>query len=331
MLMNGYQIINSFFDKAFEKYPNLLAFGEDVGQIGDVNQGLAGLQKKYGEERIFDTGIREWTIIGQGLGCAMRGLRPIAEIQYLDYLVYALPIITDDLATLRYRSKNLQQAPLIIRTRGHRLEGIWHTGSPVGMLINSARGIYILTPRNMVQAAGMYNTMLQSGDPAIIIECLNGYRLKEECPENIGEYTVPLGLPEIIRQGSDLTLVTYGSCVRIAMQACALADDFGISVELIDLQTLIPFDLEKVVLASLRKTNRVIFLDEDHPGGATAYVQHKVLEEQKGFKYLDMPPRTLTAKDHRTPYGSDGDYYAKPQPDDVFEAIYEMVKETKFR
>ncbi len=328
-LINGYQVINRFFDHALAKYPNLIAFGEDVGFIGDVNQGMAGMQKKYGEERVFDTGIREWTIIGQGLGCAMRGLRPIAEIQYIDYLVYALPVITDDLATLRYRSINQQQAPLIIRTRGHRLEGIWHTGSPMGMLVNAAKGIYILTPRNMVQAAGMYNTMLQSNDPAIVIECLNGYRLKEPCPANIGTYTVPIGLPEILQDGKDATLVTYGSCVRIAMQALAMVEELGISVELIDAQTLIPFDLEKVILSSLKRTNKIIFLDEDHPGGATAYMKYMVLEKHGGYRYLDLPPVCVTAKDHRTPYGSDGDYYAKPQAADVATAIYELVFEKK--
>lgn len=328
--LNGFQVINRFFDAAFKKFPNAIAFGEDLGHIGDVNQGFAGLQKKYGEERIFDTGIREWSIIGQGLGCAMRGLRPIAEIQYIDYLVYALPVVADDLATLRYRSRNLQQAPLIIRTRGHRLEGIWHTGSPMGMLINAAKGIYILTPRNLVQAAGMYHTMLLSNDPAIVVECLNGYRLKEVCPENIGDYTVPLGMPEILQEGHDVTLVTYGSCVRIAMQAVNVASELGISVELIDVQTLIPFDLERIILASLKKTNRILFLDEDHPGGCTAYMTQKVIEEHGGYRHLDMPPVTLTAKDHRTPYGSDGDYYAKPQADDVVLALYELVFETKF-
>lgn len=330
-MVNGYQVLNTYFDRAFEKYPELIAFGEDVGQIGDVNQGMAGMQKKHGAARVFDTGIREWTIIGQGLGCAMRGLRPIAEIQYLDYLVYAMPVITDDLATLRYRSNNQQKAPMIIRTRGHRLEGIWHTGSPISLLLSSMRGIYILTPRNMVQAAGMYATMMRSDDPAIMIECLNGYRLKEKLPDNIGEYTVPLGRPEVIHEGNDVTLVTYGSCVRVAAHGVKLAMDFGISVELIDAQTLIPFDLEFIILESLKKTNKIIFLDEDVPGGTTAYMMQKVLEEQGGYQYLDGMPRTISAKDHRTPYGSDGDYYAKPQAEDVFEAIYEVVLERPFQ
>jgi len=325
----GYQIINTFFEKAFEARDNLVAFGEDVGKIGDVNQGMAGLQAKYGEERVFDTGIREWTILGQGAGMAMRGLRPIAEIQYLDYLAYALPFLTDDVATLRYRSNGLQQVPLIVRTRGHRLEGIWHTGSPLGMMIHSLRGIHILTPRNMVQAAGMYNTLLQGDDPGIVIECLNGYRLKEKLPINMGTYTVPLGIPEILQEGDHLTLVTYGSCVRYAMQAVLLAKDFGISVEVIDVQTLLPFDSERIIVNSLRKTNKILFLDEDVPGGATSYMMQQVLEVQDGFKYLDSKPFTLTAKEHRTPYGNDGDYYAKPQTEDIVEMIYQIVFETK--
>ena len=281
--MPGYQVINEFFDVAFSKYPGLLAFGEDVGKIGDVNQGMAGLQDKYGEERVFDAGIREWTIMGQGAGLAMRGLQPIAEIQYLDYLAYALPILTDDVATLRYRSNGLQQAPMIIRTRGHRLEGIWHTGSPLGMMINSLRGMHILTPRNMVQAAGMYNTLLQGNDPGIIIECLNGYRLKERLPSNMGEYTVPLGIPEVLIEGDHITIVTYGSCVRYAMAAALKLKDFGISVELIDVQSLLPFDLERIIVNSLRKTNKVLFLDEDVPGGASAYMMQQVLENQNGY------------------------------------------------
>lgn len=328
--LNGYQIINTFFDRAMAKYPNLIAFGEDVGKIGDVNQGLSGLQKKYGSHRIFDTGIREWTILGQGMGCAMRGLKPIAEIQYLDYLVYALPLLTDDVSSLRYRSNNQQQAPMIVRTRGHRLEGIWHTGSPMGMILHSLRGIYILTPRNMVQAAGLYNTMLQSDDPAILIECLNGYRLKEKLPDNIGEYTIPLGVPEVLSQGKDVTIVTYGSCVRVALQALTYLRDFGIEAEIIDVQTLIPFDLEGIIINSLKKTNKVLFLDEDVPGGASAYMMQKVLEEMDGFHYLDAKPITLTAKEHRTPYGSDGDYYAKPQTEDVVKVIYELVFETEY-
>ena len=325
----GYQIINTFFDHAFAAHEGLMAFGEDVGKIGDVNQGMAGLQEKYGEERIFDAGIREWSIVGQGVGMAMRGLRPIAEIQYLDYLVYALPLLTDDVATLRFRSKGQQQVPLIVRTRGHRLEGIWHTGSPLGMMINALRGIHILTPRNMVQAAGMYNTLLQGNDPAIVIECLNGYRLKEKLPANIGTYTVPIGIPEILTQGDHLTIVTYGSCVRYALQAVKKASEFGISVELIDVQTLLPFDLERIIISSIRKTSKVLFLDEDVPGGATSFMMHQVLEVQDGFKYLDAKPFTLTAKEHRTPYGNDGDYYSKPQMEDILELIYEIVFEMK--
>lgn len=326
-LINGYQVLNACFDKALERYPNLLAFGEDVGQIGDVNQGFAGLQKKYGEQRVFDTGIREWTIMGQAIGMAMRGLRPIAEIQYLDYLIYGLEPLSDDLATLRYRTNGLQHAPAIIRTRGHRLEGIWHAGSPIGMLLGALRGIYLLVPRDMTQAAGFYNTMLQSDDPALIIECLNGYRLKERLPDNVGEFTVPLGLPEILEEGSDVTLVTYGSCVRIAQEALPLLEARGISVELIDVQTLLPFDLEGVILSSLKKTNRIVFLDEDVPGGGTAYMLQKVLEEQGGYRYLDSPPLTISAHAHRPPYGSDGDYFSKPNAEDVCMRIYDLMRE----
>ncbi len=324
---NGYQILNAFFDQAMKDHPNLFAFGEDVGHIGDVNQGFAGLQEKYGQHRIFDTGIREWTIMGQAIGMAMRGLRPIAEIQYLDYLIYGLQPLTDDLATLRYRSNGTQQAPAIIRTRGHRLEGIWHSGSPLGMILNALRGMYVLVPRNMTQAAGFYNTMLHSDDPALIIECLNGYRLKEPMPSNLGEYTVPLGVPEVLKEGKDLTLVTYGSCVRVAQAALPLLEQHGISIELIDVQTLLPFDLEKRIVESLKKTNRILFLDEDVPGGATAYMMQEVLEKQNGYRYLDSPPVTLTAKAHRPPYGSDGDYFTKPNPEDVFEAVYKIIYE----
>lgn len=328
-LKNGFEIINTFFDKKFEENPLLVAFGEDVGQIGDVNQGFAGLQKKYGEDRIFDTGIREWSIMGQAIGLAARGLRPIAEIQYLDYLIYGLEPLSDDLATLRWRSAGLQAAPAIIRTRGHRLEGIWHAGSPLGMILNSLRGMCILTPRNMVQAAGLYNTMLQSDDPALMIECLNGYRLKEDMPTNLGDYTVPLGVPEVLIEGADVTLITYGSCVRVAQQGVDLLKPTGIKVELIDVQTLLPFDLEHRIVESLKKTNRIIFMDEDVPGGASAFMMQKVLEEQNGYRYLDSAPVTLTAKDHRTPYGSDGDYFTKPNPEDVFEAVYKLVYEAE--
>lgn len=324
--LNGYQIINTFFDKIFEKHPNTIAFGEDVGQIGDVNQGFAGLQEKYGKHRVFDTGIREWSIMGMAIGSAMRGLKPIAEIQYLDYLLYGLSPLSDDLATLRYRSNGIQKAPAIIRTRGHRLEGVWHAGSPLGMMINSLRGMYILTPRNMVQAAGMYNTMLQSEDPAILIECLNGYRLKEQLPDNIGEFTVPLGVPEILTEGTDVTIITYGSCVREAQKALPSLNQAGVSVELIDVQTLLPFDLEKSIVESLKKTNKIIFLDEDMPGGATAFMMKEVLESQGGYKYLDEAPVTVTAWEHRPPFGSDGDYFTKPGPEDIFDAVMKMMR-----
>ncbi|TAK38594.1 MAG: transketolase [Saprospiraceae bacterium] len=324
---NGYEVLNMFFDKAFENHNNLFAFGEDVGKIGGVNQSLMGMQDKYGKERVFDTGIREWSIIGQAIGMAMRGLRPIAEIQYLDYLVFGIEPLTDDLATLRYRSNNLQQAPAIIRTRGHRLEGIWHSGSPMGMILNSIRGMYLLVPRNFVQAAGMYNTMLHSDDPALIIECLNGYRLKERVPDNIGEYTVPLGIPEILAEGTDVTLVTYGSCVRIAAEGIRQLSAHGISVELIDVQTLLPFDLEHRIVSSLAKTNRIVFMDEDVPGGASAFMMREVLEVQGGYKYLDSSPVTITSKDHRPPFGSDGDYFTKPNSEDVFEAIFDLIQE----
>lgn len=327
-LKNGYEIINKFFDKSLENNENIYAFGEDVGFIGDVNQGFAGLQDKYGASRVFDTGIREWTIMGQAIGMAIRGLRPIAEIQYLDYLIYGLEPLSDDLSTIRWRSNGIQQAPAIIRTRGHRLEGIWHAGSPMGMMINALRGMYLCVPRNMVQAAGMYQTLLMSDDPAVVVECLNGYRLKERLPDNIGEYTVPLGMPEVLEEGTDVTLVTYGSCIRVAQQGIELLKKKGISVELIDVQTLLPFDLEHRIVDSLKKTNRVVFMDEDVPGGATAYIMQEVLEKQGGYKFLDSNPITMTAKAHRPPYGSDGDYFSKPNPEDVFEVIYKMVYES---
>ena len=326
---NGFEIINAFFDKALEKYPTVYAFGEDVGKIGDVNQGFAGMQEKYGEDRVFDVGIREWTIMGQAIGMAARGLRPIAEIQYLDYLAYGLEPLNDDLATLRYRSNGNAKAPAIIRTRGHRLEGIWHSGSPMGMILNAIRGMYLLVPRNFTQAAGMYNTMLQSDDPAIVVECLNGYRLKEKMPSNMGEYTVPLGVPEVLQEGTDLTLVTYGSCVRIAQAGIQLLEKLGISVELIDVQTLLPFDLEHRIVESLKKTNRIVFLDEDVPGGASAYMLQEVLEIQNGYRYLDSAPKTLTAKAHRTPYGDDGNYFAKPNAEDVFDTVLAILKEVE--
>ena len=325
--INGSQVLNKCFDEALERMPTLFAFGEDVGQIGDVNQGFAGLQQKYGVERVFDAGIREWTIMGQAIGMSMRGLRPIAEIQYLDYLIYGLEPLTDDLATLRYRSNGIQQAPAIIRTRGHRLEGIWHAGSPIGMLINALQGMYICVPRNMTQAAGFYNGLLKSDDPALVIECLNGYRLKEKLPDNIGEFTVPLGVPEILATGTDVTILTYGSCIRVAQKGIELLNKKGISVELIDAQTLIPFDLEHMIVESLKKTSKIIFMDEDIPGGATAFMMREVLEKQNGYQYLDAAPKTLTAHAHRTPFGSDGDYFTKPHPEDVFDAVYEMMHE----
>ncbi len=325
--LNGFEILNTAFDKMFDKYPNVVAFGEDVGKIGDVNQGFSDLQNKFGEERIFDTGIREATIMGQGIGLALRGLRPIAEIQYLDYLIYGLQPLVDDLTTLQYRTKGNQKAPMIVRTRGHRLEGIWHTGSPMGMIVNSLRGMYVCVPRNMVQAAGMYNTLMQSDEPALVIECLNGYRLKERLPDNVDEFTVPLGMPEVLLEGDDVTLVTYGSCVRVAEDAISLLKNVGISVELIDVQTLIPFDINSSIIESIKKTNRVVFLDEDVSGGASAYMFQKVFEGQSAFRWLDSEPRTITAKDHRSAYGSDGDYFSKPNAEQIFEVIYGMMHE----
>jgi pyruvate/2-oxoglutarate/acetoin dehydrogenase E1 component/TPP-dependent pyruvate/acetoin dehydrogenase alpha subunit len=325
--LNGFEILNVAFENLFNKYPNLVAFGEDVGKIGDVNQGFSGIQEKFGEERIFDTGIREATIMGQGIGLALRGLRPIAEIQYLDYLIYGLQTLVDDLTCLQYRTKGNQKAPMIVRTRGHRLEGVWHTGSPMGMIISSLRGMYVCVPRNMVQAAGMYNTLLQSDEPALVIECLNGYRLKERLPENIDAFSVPLGVPEVLHEGDDVTLVTYGSCVRVAEEAMELLKNVGISVELIDVQTLIPFDVHKSIIESVKKTNRVVFLDEDVSGGASAYMFQQVFEGQGAYRWLDAEPKTITAKDHRTAYGSDGDYFSKPNAEQIFEVIYGMMNE----
>ncbi|MCF8284786.1 MAG: transketolase [Sphingobacteriales bacterium] len=322
--LDGREIVQACFDAAFERDPRIVAFGEDVGKIGDVNQGFAGLQEKYGEIRISDTGIREATIIGQGIGLAMRGLRPIAEIQYLDYLLYGLQMLSDDLASLSYRTKAGQKAPLIIRTRGHRLEGIWHSGSPIGMIIHALRGIHILVPRNMTQASGFYNTLLKSDEPALVIECLNGYRLKEALPDNIGEFTLPLGIPETLVEGTDITIVTYGSCCRIAQEAVVELSEMGISAELIDVQSLLPFDIHHHIVDSLKKTNKVLFFDEDVPGGATSYMMQQVLEEQKGYYHLDAAPRTLTAKPHRPAYGTDGDYFSKPSVDDVVEMVLEM-------
>lgn len=325
--MNGYEILNKYFDQLFTRRNDVLAFGEDLGFIGDVNQGFAGLQAKHGARRIFDTGIRELTIMGQGIGLALRGLRPIAEIQYLDYLLYGLQTLSDDLATLHYRSGGRQAAPLIIRTRGHRLEGIWHSGSPLGMIINSLRGIHICVPRNMVQAAGMYNTLLQSNEPGLVIECLNGYRLKENLPTNLSEFTVPLGVPEIVRQGEDITIVSYGSMLRIIEDAANHLALLGISCEVIDVQTLLPFDRNHIILGSLKKTNRIIFIDEDVPGGAAAFMFNKVMEEQGGYRYLDVAPRTLTGTDHRPAYGSDGDYFSKPNAEDIIRVISAMMNE----
>lgn len=325
--VNGFQILNACFDQALERIPELVAFGEDVGHIGDVNQGFMNLQQKYGEHRVFDTGIREWTIMGQGIGMAMRGLRPIAEIQYLDYLLYGLEPLSDDLATLRYRCNGQQVAPLIVRTRGHRLEGVWHTGSPIGMILHALRGMYVCVPRNMTQAAGMYNTLLQADEPALVIECLNGYRLKERLPENIGTFTVPLGVPDVLRVGTDVTLVTYGSCVRIAQEAVEQLEAAGISVELIDVQTLLPFDREHRIVGSLRKTNRLAILDEDVPGGASAFMLQQVLEVQGGYRWLDAPPITIVAAENRAPFGSEGDYFTKPSAEDIFERIFALVQE----
>ncbi|MFD0998347.1 thiamine pyrophosphate-dependent enzyme [Ohtaekwangia kribbensis] len=326
-IVDGREVLQACFDDALTRDPLVIAFGEDVGKIGDVNQGFAGLQAKHGELRVTDTGIRECTIIGQGIGAALRGLRPIAEMQYLDYLIYALPTLSDDLACLQYRTKGGQKAPLIIRTRGHRLEGVWHAGSQIGMMLQSLRGIYILTPRNMTQAAGFYNTMLKSDDAAIIVECLNGYRLKERIPDNIGTFNVPLGVPEVLKEGSDVTIVTYGSMCRVVMEAAEDLEQFGISCEVIDVQTLLPFDIHHRIVESIKKTNRVIFADEDVPGGATSYMMQQVLEVQNAYQYLDSKPVTITAKEHRPAYASDGDYFTKPNPEDVFETVYTLMHE----
>lgn len=325
--INGFEVINRFFDLALERIPELYVFGEDVGKIGGVNQGMAGLQDKYGEHRIFDTGIREWTIVGQAIGMAMRGLRPVAEIQYLDYLLYAFSPLSDDAATLRWRSNGLQQAPLIIRTRGHRLEGIWHSGSPMSVLLGGLRGIHICVPRNMVQAIGMYNTLLQSDDPGLVIECLNGYRLKENLPENLDTFAVPLGVPETIREGTNVTIVTYGSCVRLVADAAAILANMDIEVEIIDVQTLWPFDLEHRISASLRKTNRLLVVDEDVPGGAAAYITQHIMEDQSAYFQLDAQPCTLTGTAYRPPYGDDGNYISKPNVEDIVEKVMEMIVE----
>jgi pyruvate/2-oxoglutarate/acetoin dehydrogenase E1 component/TPP-dependent pyruvate/acetoin dehydrogenase alpha subunit len=325
--INGYEVLNKYFDELFTHNPKVIAFGEDLGFIGDVNQGFSGLQVKHGEERIFDTGIRELTIMGQAIGLALRGLRPIAEIQYLDYLLYGLQPLSDDVATTHYRTKGGQSCPVIIRTRGHRLEGIWHSGSPMGMVINALRGMYVCVPRNMVQAVGMYNTLLRSNDPAIVIECLNGYRLKEKLPTNIKDFTVPLGKPEILKEGDDITIVSYGSTLRIIDEAVKALEAQGVSCEVIDVQTLLPFDTDHTILASLKKTNRIVFIDEDVPGGAAAYMFNKVMEEQGGYKHLDVAPRTITGKAHRPSYGSDGDYFSKPNAEEIEAVIKEMMGE----
>lgn len=327
-MVDGREVLNACFDANFARDLRIHAFGEDLGHIGDVNQGFAGMQAKYGLTRVADTGIREMTIIGQGIGLALRGLRPIAEIQYLDYIIYALNVLSDDLACLSYRTKGGQKAPLIIRTRGHRLEGIWHSGSPMGMLLNSLRGIHICVPRNMVQAAGMYNTLLRADEPALVIENLNGYRLKEKLPLNVGEFTVPLGQAEIVRVGSDITIVSYGSTLRLVLEAAEELQKMGIDAEVVDPQTLLPFDEERLCVQSLAKTNKLLVVDEDVPGGGSAFILQQIVEVQKGYYYLDAQPRTLSAKAHRPPYGSDGDYFTKPSVDDIIEKVYEMFYES---
>jgi pyruvate/2-oxoglutarate/acetoin dehydrogenase E1 component/TPP-dependent pyruvate/acetoin dehydrogenase alpha subunit len=328
-MVDGRELLRENFDKILATYPEVVIFGEDAGKIGGVNQGLEGLQAKYGEIRVFDTGIREATIMGQAIGMAMRGLRPIAEIQYLDYLLFALQTMSDDLATVQYRTKGFQKAPVIIRTRGHRLEGIWHSGSPMGMIINAIRGIHVCVPRNMQQAAGFYNTLLAADEPALVIEPLNGYRLKEQLPSNIGEYKLALGMPEIIKEGKDITLVTYGSCCRIALEASIFLSEVGIDVEIIDVQTLLPFDLTHSIIESIKKTNRLLVVDEDVPGGASAYILQKIVDEQNAYQYLDSKPQTIAAKEHRPAYGSDGDYFSKPSADDVFDKVYEIMREAR--
>ena len=327
--VDGREIINTFFDKLLEHDPRVFALGEDVGKIGDVNQGFAGLQEKHGDLRVTDTGIRETTIIGQGIGAAMRGLRPIVEIQYFDYIYYALPTLTDDLASLRYRTVGQQLAPLIVRTRGHRLEGIWHSGSPMSAMLGALRGMHVLVPRNFVQAAGFYNTILKGDDPALIIECLNGYRIKEKMPKNLVEVCVPLGVPETLKEGSDLTIVTYGSMCRIVMEAALQLEEIGISAEIIDVQSLLPFDINHKIVESIKKTNRVIFADEDVPGGGSAYMMQEVVEKQNAYRWLDSAPKTISAEAHRPAYASDGDYFSKPSVETIFDIVYEVMHEAK--
>jgi len=320
-------VLRDNFDTLFAKYPEVLIFGEDSGNIGDVNQGLEGMQEKFGELRVADVGIREATILGQGIGMAMRGLRPIAEIQYLDYLLYAIQIMSDDLATLQYRTKGRQKAPLIIRTRGHRLEGVWHSGSPMGMIINAVRGIHVLVPRNMTKAAGFYNTLLETDEPALIVECLNGYRLKEKMPLNLGEFKTPIGIVETIRSGTDITIVSYGSTLRLVEQAAKELQEVGINCEIIDIQSLLPFDINHNIKKSLSQTNRLLVVDEDVPGGASAFILQQILDVQNGYDYLDSKPQTLASKAHRPAYGTDGDYFSKPSSEDIFEKVYAMMNE----
>lgn len=330
-LVDGRVVLRNNFDALFAKYPEVLVFGEDTGQLGDVNKGLEDMQEKYGEIRVSDTGIREATILGQGIGMALRGLRPIAEIQYLDYLLYCFQGMSDDLATVRYRSAGGQKAPVIVRTRGHRLEGIWHTGSPMGMIISSIRGMHVCVPRNLTDAAGMYNTLLKGDDPALIIEPLNAYRLKEKMPNNLGEFTIELGVPEVVSEGSDITIVSYGSTCNICESVLSELDNVDISAELIDVRTLLPFDKNQMIVESLKKTNRILFVDEDVPGGASAFMMNNVLQDQKGYFYLDSEPQCLTAKEHRGAFGSDGDYFSKPNEEDIFDKIYEIMNEANPR
>jgi 2-oxoisovalerate dehydrogenase E1 component len=326
-MIDGYQVMQACFDYHFQTNPLVFALGEDVGKIGDVNQGFAGMQEKYGEIRITDTGIRENTIVGQGYGAAQRGLRPIIEIQYLDYLLYAIQLMSDDIATLLWRTMGGQKAPVIIRTRGHRLEGVWHSGSPMGMIINAVRGMHVCVPRNMTQAAGMYTLLLQADEPALVVECLNGYRLKEKTPTNMGTYTVPLGIPEVLHKGDDVTIVSYGSTLRVIEEAMQALGEENISVELIDVQTLLPFDINKTIVESVKKTNKVIFIDEDVPGGASAYMLQQVLEKQEAYRYLDSAPLTISAKPHRPAYGTDGDYFSKPNAEEIYDAVKGMMDE----